>query len=144
MTTLHAHSNVGVANGCWGEEVAAGYLRRKGYVIVERNVRPVERDHRLEIDIIAWDRESDAIVFVEVKQHAKISPYARRMRSVDREKLKNLRRACNSWRRHNKWEGGYRFDVIEIYGTPESGAPLIDHIPRVNLFVKRANYVDWQ
>ena len=135
--------NVGVAHGAWGEDVAAEYLRRGGFEIVERNTRPVERDSRLEIDLVAWDRKADTMVFVEVKQHATLSPYARRLRGVDRRKRENLRRACTAWRRTNKWHGAYRFDVIEIYGTPEGGRPVIDHIEHVELFARRGRFVKW-
>ena len=135
--------NLGVLHGAWGESVAVGHLRRHGYEIVERNSRPVEKDGRLEIDIVAWDRKKDAMVFVEVKQHAKLSPYARRLRSVDKRKRLNLRRACNAWRRANRWHGAFRFDVIEIYGVPEGGEPVIDHISDVELFAKRGRFVKW-
>ena len=135
--------NVSVLHGLWGEAVAVDHLRRHGYEIVDRNSRPVERDERLEIDIVAWDRRKDAMVFIEVKQHAKPSPYARRLQSVDRRKRMNLRRACNAWRRTNKWHGAFRFDVIEIYGVPEGGKPVIDHISDVELFAKRGRFVNW-
>ena len=135
--------NIGVLHGAWGEAVAVDHLRRHGYEIVDRNSRPVERDERLEIDIVAWDRRKDAMVFVEVKQHAKPSPYARRLQSVDKRKRMNLRRACNAWRRTNKWRGAFRFDVIEIYGVPGGGKPVIDHISDVALFAKRGRFVKW-
>ena len=43
----------------------------------------------------------------------------------------------------NKWQGGFRFDVIEIYGTPEGGRPVVDHIEKVNLFAKQGRFVKW-
>ena len=135
--------NLGVERGAWGESVATEYLRRAGFVIVDRNARPVRRDERLEIDIVAWDRKRDEMAFVEVKQHADLTPYGRRLRSVDRQKKLNLRRACNAWRRINKWSGACRFDVIEIYGVPEGGKPVIDHIPNVRLFAKPDRFVEW-
>ena len=135
--------NIGVLHGAWGEAVAVDHLRRHGYEIVDRNSRPVERDERLEIDIVAWDRRKDAMVFVEVKQHATPSPYAQRLQSVNKRKRMNLRRACNAWRRTNKWRGAFRFDVIEIYGVPGGGTPVIDHISDVELFVKRGRFVKW-
>ena len=135
--------NLGVTRGAWGEAVAVEYLRRNGYEIIDRNSRPVAKDLRLEIDIVAWDREADEMVFVEVKQHAAHSPYERRLRSVDRGKRLNLRRACNWWRRMNRWFGAYRFDVIEIYGTPGT-VPEIDHIPDVWLFADRGKFVRWR
>ena len=76
--------NVGVLHGLWGEAVAVDYLRSHGYEIVDRNSRPVVRDERLEIDIVAWDRRKDEMVFVEVKQHTGPSPYARRLQSVNK------------------------------------------------------------
>ena len=135
--------NVSVANGVWGEDVATEFLRRGGYMIVDRNTRPLERDSRLEIDIVAYDSRLDTMVFVEVKQHATLSPYQRRTRSVNRRKMDNLRRVCNAWRRVNKWRGAFRFDVIEIYGIPEGGRPVIDHIPNVELFARPERFVKW-
>lgn len=135
--------NTGVRHGAWGENVAANHLRRYGFEIIDRNSCPVAGDRRLEIDIVAWDPKSEAMVFVEVKQHASVSPYARRMARVDARKKKNLRRACNAWRRVNKWSGGFRFDVIEVYGTPEGGRPVVDHIEKVNLFTRRDRFVKW-
>lgn len=134
--------NVGVAHGEWGEAVATEYLRRGGYEIVDRNVRPVRDDARLEIDIVAFDRRNDAMVFVEVKQHAARTTCQRRLRSVDRAKRQNLRRACNAWRRVNRWHGAFRFDVIEIYGIP-GRKPEIDHIDHVELFPRKERFVKW-
>ena len=88
--------NEGVERGKWGEECAARFLERRGYEIIERNSRPLKRDRRLEIDIVAFDEKRDIIVFVEVKQHARHSIYERRMRSVDRAKLDRTRRACRA------------------------------------------------
>lgn len=137
-------ANLGVVRGEWGERVAAEYLRRRGFVIVDRNTCPVDADRRLEIDLVAWERRTDTMVFVEVKQHANMSPYARRLRSVDRRKRDNLRRACNAWRRANRWRGCCRFDVIEIYGVPEGGAPVVDHVENVRLFAKPERFVKWR
>lgn len=140
---LEAH-NVGVRNGIWGEAVAVEHLRRAGFQIVDRNSCPVARDRRLEIDIVAWDPKSDAMVFVEVKQHAALSPHCGRLSRVNRRKRLNLRRACNAWRRLNKWHGDFRFDVIEVYGTPDGGRPVVDHIEKVNLFVDPRRFVKWE
>jgi Holliday junction resolvase-like predicted endonuclease len=135
--------NIGVRHGQWGEDVAVEALRLKGYVILDRNSRPCPRDKRLEIDIVAYDKSADAVVFVEVKQHAAHSPYERRLRSIDRAKIKNLRRACNAWRRGNRWLGAYRFDVIEVFGEPGRVRPEIDHIERVALFERDGRFVRW-
>lgn len=137
------HDNTGVAHGAWGENVATEFLRRNGYEILDRNCRPVTDDQRLEIDIVARELKSDTLVFVEVKQHKNFSPYSRRLRSIDQRKRLNLRRAFNNWRIKNRWHGAYRFDVIEIYGVPEEGSPIIDHIDRVQIFKKSERFVKW-
>lgn len=136
-------ANTGVEHGAWGEDIAANFLRRVGFEILDRNSRPAWGDRRLEIDIVAVEKKTNTLVFFEVKQHADFSPYARRLRSIDRRKRDNLRRACNSWRILNKWKGAYRFDVIEIYGTPEGGSPVIDHIDHVELFPRADRFVKW-
>lgn len=136
--------NLGVRHGAWGETCAVEYLRLKGYEILDRNVHPVARDRRLEIDIVAYELASDTLVFVEVKQHAAVSPFQRRLRAIDRRKRLNLKRAFNAWRLVNRWEGGYRFDVIEIYGTPGRVRPVVDHIEGVDLLAPREKQVHWR
>ena len=137
-------ANVGVAHGAWGEDVAVEWLRARGYVIVDRNVHPCLADRRLELDVVAYDRALDLMVFVEVKQHAARSDYQRRLRSLDRRKRLAVAHACRSWLRWNRWRGSYRFDVIEVYGTPGSGRrPEVDHVERVVLFKGEDRFVNW-
>ena len=135
--------NIGVAHGQWGEDVAVEMLRLEGYLIVDRNSHPCPWDRRLEIDIVAYDKKADAMVFVEVKQHARHSRGESRLRSITRAKMTNLRKAFNAWRRGNRWFGAYRFDVIEVYGEPGSSRPEVDHIERVALFGPRERFVRW-
>lgn len=134
--------SVAAEHGRWGEEVAAVHLRRSGYAILGRNVRPLARDRRCEIDIVALDRVTGTAVFVEVKQHAARDGRATRLRSITRRKCEVLRRACRAWLMAHGWSAGYRFDVIEVYGTP-SAAPEIDHIERVRLFERPERFVSW-
>lgn len=54
---MAAHNELGT----WGEQCAVEYLRRKGYVILERDWKSGHRD----LDIIAFDGAT--MVFVEVK-----------------------------------------------------------------------------
>jgi len=144
MPRLRENGNLGVRHGRWGEDIACEFLRAKGYEIFERNVTPCDRDGRLEIDIVAYDRVNDTVVFVEVKQHGDHSPFERRLRSVDRRKLRNLLIVCNAWRRKNHWETGYRFDVVEVFGAPETRCTGIDHIENVRLFGRNGEYINWR
>jgi putative endonuclease len=134
--------NISVRHGEWGEDVATEFLRRAGYEIIERNSRPVKRDQRLDIDIVAYDLRNNSVVFVEVKQHAKHSPFEKRLRSVDRSKKNNLLRACNAWRWKNSWRGSFRFDVVEVFGSPGEKSE-VDHIPHVELFADKERFVRW-
>lgn len=137
--------NVGVVHGAWGEDVATEHLRIRGYEIVERNARPCRRDARLEIDVVAYDKTHDIMVFVEVKQHRGHTPYERRLRSVSKKKKALLRTACRAWLWNNRWQGAYRFDVIEVFGEPEKPGQLeIDHIERVELFARPPRFVNWK
>jgi putative endonuclease len=134
--------NISARHGEWGEDVATEFLRRAGYEIIERNSRPVKRDQRLDIDIVAYDLRNNSVVFVEVKQHAKHSPFEKRLRSVDRRKKNNLLRACNAWRWKNSWRGSFRFDVVEVFGSPGEKSE-VDHISHVELFTDKGRFVRW-
>lgn len=129
-----ARGHANVAQGSWGEEVAARFLRGRGWRLVDRNVHPCPQDHRCEIDLIMQDTEK-RIVFVEVKaQHAR-SPRQGRLARITRRKKQALLRACANWVMRRHWHGNFRFDVIEVYGAEENPLPPeIDHIENVPLF----------
>lgn len=81
---------VNMTVGTWGEELAAAYLREKGYVILECDWHSGHRD----IDIIAQNNEW--LVFVEVKKRSTdelVSP----LRAVDWKKQRNLMWSINHY-----------------------------------------------
>ena len=144
MPVRRDSTNLSVDHGVWGEEVAVEFLKVHGYQIIGRNVRPCSLDRRLEIDIIAYDRLYDTVVFVEVKQHRSHNEYEVRLRGINKRKKTLLRRACRTWLLKNPSQSGYRFDVIEIFGEPYSRVKAeIDHIINVKLFVTSDKFVDW-
>jgi len=61
-------------NGYRAENIAAFYLRLKGYKILERNFKPPRGSGAGEIDIIAG--KGDAVVFVEVKRRSSLDSAA--------------------------------------------------------------------
>ncbi len=136
-------ANIGVEHGKWGEDMAALKLKSEGFEILARNVRPYSRDRRLEIDIIAYEKETGTLVFVEVKQHSKHWEWEGDTRGVDVKKRQNMCKACRAWLRAHPWDGGYRFDVIEVYGVPEGGKPEVRHIKRVNIFETKSRFVPY-
>lgn len=106
--------------GVWGEDLAVGYLREKGYVILERNWHSGHRD----IDIIV--QKDSCIVFVEVKTRRN-TDYGSPELAVNYAKQRNLLRAINHYISYRHLDMPWRFDVISIVGTPGQ-QPDIEHI----------------
>ena len=112
--------------GRWGEETAVAYLRKKGYVIVERDWHSGHRD----IDIIAQHEE--VLVFVEVKTRQNRDLVEPEL-AVNYQKQRNLRLAINHYVKYRHVTLPWRFDVITIIGTIGDETPDINHIEDFNL-----------
>ena len=113
--------------GIWGEEVAADYLREKGYIILERDWHSGHRD----IDIIA--QQENEVVFVEVKTRRN-TDYGTPEQAVDWRKRRNLRYAMNHYMQYRKIDAPVRFDIITVVGTPGCADPVVSHFEGVNIF----------
>lgn len=101
------------------EEIAAGYLRKKGYKILLRNYRtPVG-----EADIVMRDR--DAVVFVEVKART-CESFGQPFEAVNHRKKEKLRKVALYYLKQNKIEAPVRFDVVSIIS--KNGRNEINHI----------------
>ena len=107
--------------GVWGEDLAAAYLREKGYVILERDWHSEHRD----IDIIA--QKDSIVVFVEVKTRSS-RDFLDPISAVNLQKQHNLLHAINHYLRYKHVNSAYRFDVIIIVGAPGCLNPEIEHI----------------
>ena len=105
--------------GKLGEEVAAQFLVRKGYEIVERNWRNIHK----EIDIIA--KKGKELVIVEVKTRQS-DEYGDPDLAVTRQKQSRLISAANAYIFQNRLDVSTRFDIISIV-FHETG-PVINHI----------------
>jgi len=109
--------------GRWGEDLAAEFLKKKGWRIVGRNY-----SCRMgEIDIIA--QKGPYIVFAEVKLR-KSARFARAMEYVTEAKQRRIVTAAELWLQANPTKAQPRFDVIEVY-APEglrTETPEINHI----------------
>jgi len=105
------------ALGRRGEDLAHRYLRNKGLLILARNYRPGSGDS--EIDIVA--RDSDTVVFVEVKTRAS-AEFGSPERAIGEEKQKHIIRAARAYAtRAGLSENEIRFDTISItMGNPPS------------------------
>lgn len=94
--------------GRWGEEQAAGYLRRKGFRVTDVNWKC----RFGEIDLIAED--GVYLCFVEVKLR-KTAAYGSAAAFVDWRKQQRLRTAAELYLAGHPTGLQPRFDVIEIY-----------------------------
>ncbi len=108
--------------GAWGEEIAAKYLKNKGFDILDRNYLKKWG----EIDIVA--RESNKVRFIEVKtvsyetkQDLKLAVSRGTWRpeeNVHPWKLKKLSRAIESWLLEKDYSGDWQIDVLAIRIVP--------------------------
>ena len=119
--------------GRYGEKLAARYLRKKGYRIIERNIH---KSHN-EIDIIAVNKEF--LVFAEVKTRSVdedlYSEYGTPASAVTSAKQRRLILAAKRYIFDTKKYYGKqpRMDVLEVYLDKTTGRPLkINHI--INAF----------
>ncbi len=110
-----------VRSGDWGERQAEAALRRAGYRLIGRNVRPDDRD---ELDLVM--RDGDVLVFVEVKTR-KNETFGAPAEAVDRRKRHALSRAAVRYLTRLRRPVDFRFDVVEIIGSP-GDAPVVRHI----------------
>lgn len=104
--------------GTQGEDIAVDYLRRKGYVLLDRNWRSGHK----EIDIVAL--QGDTLVFVEVKARANLM-YGNPEDAVTRRKMHLLVMAADAYLRCNALDCEVRFDIITIAGSVQK--PYIRH-----------------
>ena len=109
--------------GLAGEDLAARYLMKNGYEIVERNV---SFPRLCEIDIIA--KIKDTIVFVEVKTR-KNDLFGKPFDAITRTKYENIRKGIVLYSQTHKIKK-YRIDVIGITLKPEL---KIEHLKNVSI-----------
>ena len=113
-------SKARISLGKQGEDIAALFLKDKGFEIISRNYRQKSG----EIDIICFDR--DTVVFVEVKTR-KTTQYGDPLEAVNRRKQHQISiTALDYLSRHNLLDKPARFDVVGVLIS--TGAPQITHI----------------
>lgn len=105
-----------------GEDVAARYLRRRGFRIVGRGVRTGIG----ELDLVAV--EGRTVVFVEVKtRHSDEQGHP--AEAVDLAKQRKLTLLATAYlKRHRLLNHAARFDVIAVT-WPDGQRPRIEHFP---------------
>ncbi len=112
--------------GEWGEAEAARYLKKQGFKVLGRRVRIGRSD---ELDLVC--RDGVALVFVEVKTR-RSEAFGRAASAVDRRKRLALSRAAIRYLKRLKEQPDcFRFDVVEVIGSPEEGVETVRHIENV-------------
>ena len=109
--------------GNLGEKLAAEYLEKKNYKIIEKNFYCKHG----EIDIIAENKNE--LVFIEVKTRSNIN-FGTPSEAVDYKKQKRIYTSAKYLLYKNKIpEIPIRFDVIEVY--IKYGKVKINHIKQI-------------
>lgn len=96
-----------IKTGNEGENLAAEFLRNKGFEIVVRNYRY----KHAEIDLIT--RLEDLLVFVEVKTRAS-SSFGEPEDFVDEKKAAKIFEGAEQYTFENNWNGNIRFDIVSV------------------------------
>ncbi len=106
------------------EDIAADFLREKGYKILKRNFH----SRYGEIDIIAY--KDGVYVFCEVK-YRKNADYGLPAEFVTKKKQDKIAKTVAGYMMYNKFVEDYRFDIIGILGDE------INHIENAFIPSKR-------
>ncbi len=115
--------------GHWGEEIAAAYLKRKGYSIVDRNFYTSEG----EIDIIALQEENEerTLIFVEVKTRTS-EKYGYPEEAITMKKWDHMLKAVNRYLHDQPVNCEvWQIDVIAVQLLIEDQPPDIEHFENV-------------
>lgn len=110
--------------GAYGERIAAIFLERQGYLVLEKSYRLKAG----EIDVIAvWQRR--VVVFVEVKTWAECRDnIGGPSDAVDAAKQEKISKTAMTYmKRHRLLESAGRADVIEVVLGNKPGRPAIRH-----------------
>jgi putative endonuclease len=124
------------ALGQWGEDLAAAYLERRGYTVLERNARTPygeidlvarQPDLREGFETLGSDRTEEVIVFVEVKTRQSTA-YGLPEEAITAQKRDHMLASALAYMQaHPELAGHWRIDVIAIQRKPSPNQPLITH-----------------
>lgn len=96
------------ATGKVGENMAAEFLQKQGFAVIERNYR----HRRGEIDLIV--QKDHLLLFVEVKTRTGNSEWGYPEEAVTRKKARQVISCANHYIFKINWQKDIRFDIIAI------------------------------
>ena len=118
--------------GRLGEDLAAAHFERLGFVTLARNART----RAGEIDLVAFDRATRTLVFVEVKTRTaragRSGPAQEPLWGLRPRQCRRLRRLACAWlgseRRHRPAARVIRFDAVGVLVDANGGLLRLDHV----------------
>lgn len=113
--------NTRIIKGKNGENLAAEYLEKKGFTIIEKNWRYSRIG---EIDIIA--AHNDSLVFVEVKTRTS-QAFGHPIEAISPQKLRTIQKLAELYMMTNNIKKYDRFR-IDVVGILTGNPPTITHI----------------
>lgn len=112
-----------------GENIAANYLAKNGYKILETNFFNELGYRKGEIDIVAEDGENKELVFVEVKTRKKELYLTQPELAITRQKYRKLLKIISSYLNKNSLHGhDWRLDAIAIEVDTENRKAKLKHL----------------
>lgn len=116
-----------------GEKVAAKYLKKKGYKILDFNYFNPKGRRLGEIDIIT--KNDNCFVFVEVKTR-KLEKFGGSLpeESINRQKLHKLNKIAQFYLRQNKLlDKNWRFDAVSVWLSVDMKEAKVKHLESIFL-----------
>ncbi len=125
--------------GNYGETIACNYLKRNGFVVLERNY--LKKWGEIDIVARATFKNEQIVHFVEVKSvsyetRARILENVSRgtwrpEENVTRHKLRKLARVIESWILENNYSGKWQIDVVAVKLVMSEKYASVKYIPNV-------------
>jgi len=114
--------------GQYGEELARKYLIKKGYKIIECNIKASYK----EIDLIAKAPQQNTLVFFEVKTRTSFA-FGKADEAMSRRKISHLKKAIGIYlEKYNKEKyKDIRLDFIAIDINKKKGKARIRHYKEI-------------
>jgi putative endonuclease len=108
-----------------GEDIAADYLRKLGFQIIDRNFRI----RGGEIDIIALD--GDTLVFIEVKTRSS-NEFGTPLEAISYFKLKSLIKTAQFYKvKHPHLPESMRIDAVAVILSPDGSVASIELVKSI-------------
>jgi putative endonuclease len=108
-----------IKKGNQGERLAADFLARKGFEIVERNYRY----KHAEIDLIV--KKDNWLIFVEVKTRSSVA-FGHPEEFVDYKKVKKILEGAEHYIYEIDWQHNVRYDIVSV--LLKNGEPEVVHL----------------